>query len=213
MSKVRVSRPYKVYRDNVFYREFSGRNELAEYMIDNHFPNLGLNYMYTHIISDHPHNGSKSYHGFTFEADPTWVGSKRTRAFNEDTGDVIITDSIGGMGRIFFGNGSNNGASRIRRFIKTGEKFRGYKFEDISEGYIDCRNSCEKTPSPVIGTNLRTGEIILCLTLTDAGRYVINTQSLSSTYIQTVRSKIKNSVEGYMGKSNVCYGYRWSYPE
>ena len=212
----RISRSYKVFKDGVFYREFSARNEMAKYMIKNYFSNVSLNYMYSKLISLHPHGGQTNYHGFTFEKDPSWIPSKKTRAFNEVTNHEIITESRGEMHRMFFDRMDRNAGVKISRLIKTGERYNGYRFEDISVGYLDCPNGGNDDYSsniPLIGTDIVTGEIILCLSMTDGARHVMRTSRTSSDDIMVVRSNIRNAARNYMGGSNVVYGYRWSFPE
>ena len=182
-------------------------------MVDNFFWDLKVLSMYTYIISNFPQDGPKSYHGFAFRADPDWVPSKRTRATNDDTGDVIITESVSEMGRKFFGNKDNYSSDKISRMIRTGEKYRSYRFEDISVGYINCPRNYDTDPVPIIGTHLTTGEIILCLSLKDAAKYIIITQGLNDTYVKTISSKIQGCAQRYMGRNNEMYNYRWTYPE
>lgn len=213
MSGPRVSRSYKVFKDNVFYREFSSRAELARYMRDNHFPNFKLDYIYISIISLYPRGGQKSYHGFTFEKDPSWVGSKRTRAFNEDTNHQIITESRGKMCSIFFEKTDRNAGPKMSRLIKSGGSHGGYKFEDIPVGYVGCSGGYGVSVSkPVIGTDVVSGEVILCLSMTDGARHVMRKLRASGNVL-VVRSNIRKAVSNYMGGSDVVYGYRWTYPE
>ena len=212
MSGPRIPHSYKVFRDAVFYREFPSLKMLSEYMVENHFPHLKVDSMRKYIPK-FPRGGSKNYNGFTFEADPTWVGSKATKAVNDDTGDIIITKSVAGMGRKFYGSKDPHGSNKISYLIKSGGRLRGYIFMDISVGYVNCPQNLGINPVPVIGTHSRTGNVILCLSLTDTARYVMNTQPFYDGNIKTVTSKIKISAERYMGRSNESYGYKWSFPE
>ena len=212
MSGPRVPRPYRVFRDGVFYREFPSLKMLSEYMVENYFPHLRVDSMRKEVLK-YPRGTARSYHGFTFEADPLWVSGKATKAINDDTGNIIITESVGKMARKFFGRKDIYGSIKIRRLIRSGKKYMGYRFEDISEGYVNCPPNLNRIPVPIIGTHLGTGDVILCLSMSDAAKYVMDKQDLNNRYIRTVISNIKKGVEGYMERSSEIYGYRWSFPE
>ena len=206
-------RSFKVFKNNVFYREFSSQRTLAEFMVKNHFPHLKVCSMSLYILG-YPKDGVRNYHGFTFEGDPSWVSEKATRAINDETGDIIETKSVAEMGRKFYGNMDNCATTKVSRFIKSGEKFRGYRFEDISVGFVG-KLSCDITTRkiPIIGVHLFTGNVILCRSITDASRYVMEEQRIGETLINTVSTAIKRAADGYMDRINEIYGYRWSYPE
>ena len=212
MSGPRIPHSYKAFRNGVFYCEFPSMKVLSEYMVENYFPHLKVDTMCKYV-SFYPIGGSKSYKGFTFEGDPSWVSSKATKAINDDTGEVIITDSRGKMARRFYGTKDSCGTVKIVRLIKSGKKYKGFRFEDISVGYVDCGPNLNNDPVPIIGTHLRTCDVILCLSMTDAAKYVINTRRLDNTYIDTVTHNIKKAASRYMGRSSNFYGYRWTYPE
>lgn len=214
MSAPRVSHIHRVFKDNVFYREFPSLKALCEFMVENHFHHLKRPDSMKDYVSRYPKDGLGSYHGFTFEADPSWVGSKMTEAINDDTGDIIITKSVTMMGRKFYGTRYSGASSKISSFIKSGKKYKGYRFRDISTGYVSCPPNLNTTPVPIIGKHLRTGDVILCHSMTDAAKYIMNTQPVyNDTFVGTIMSRIKMSAENYMGKSNEMFGYSWSFPE
>ena len=180
MSYVRVPRSYKVFRYGEFYCVFPSRRETAEYMIEHHFWDIGLNNMYYNIISKYPKGGCANYHGFTFEKDPDWVPSKPVMAIDDETGEMFEKKSVREMGKVIFGDRDSYAANRITKLIKSQKKHRDLRFEYIPNGYVDCMSGANFTDRPVIGVNLGTGKVLYFSTLKKAAKYIKRTQLMDT---------------------------------
>ena len=181
-------------------------------MVGNYFWDIGINYMYTMIISKFPKDGPKNYHGFTFEADPKWVASKPVKAIDDETNEVFVKNSVGEMGKIIFGDMDSYSSRKISELIKSGEKYRGLRFEHVPNDYVDCVPSDDTQKRAVTGTNLRTGNVTKFSSLTDSARHIKMTQP-SETEIKLVGHNIRNCASRYLGQSNKVYGHRWEFTE